>query len=508
MKGWAVLTACILTTLLSYCQTNPYLIKSQKYDFIFNPVGLFESESNGSLFVPSSTSNPVIANSGIWVAGKMPDGSLRASINLNKNITDFDYGPLSMSQSTHLDSSKWFKTWVISKDEINIHINSYKKSGYIVPPAIANWPVNPPAGYDGILAPFKDWNANGVYEPELGEAPVVEGDLNVFTVYNDYNKPRVRADSGLGVEIKHFVYMIDNPEMNQYLILNRVLVTNRNNFDIQAFKLGVYADLLLGQGDSNFVRSFPQHNAVVGYCTSKSDSFYGNNIPSFGLITLNKPLAGSIYLTTDNDLVSGFPTSAEQINNYLSGRWRNGKALTYGGNGIDASTPVRFVYSGLDDPLNHPFEWVEENSGIVPGKRNFLVAFDSINLLANLTSEYRFAYQIIPNSNHDTALIRQRVSQTQTTYLKGDLTDIRPIVKQNPIIIFPNPSQGTNEISIRSVEPVLSVTIYDMLGNVVYEFAPATQSNSVRIVPQLSSGIYCVQVETASGVRFVKQSVN
>ncbi|MCO6495421.1 MAG: T9SS type A sorting domain-containing protein [Bacteroidetes bacterium] len=496
---------------MSFAQNNPFQIKSPKMDFNLSPNGLYIAQPSASVFFPTSSLNPIISNSGIWYSGRMPDNKVRASINLDNSLSDFTFGPLSMSQSENLDSVKWFKTWVITKSEIQTHLNKYKEPGYSVPDNIKNWPVNPPPNYDGILTPFADWNGNGLYEPELGEAPVVEGDLNVFAVYNDYRSNRIRLDSGLGVEIKHFAYIIFNPEINQFLILNRVLLTNRNNFDIHSFKLGLYAELLLGEGTSNFIKSFPKQNAITGYNMNVSDSFYGNHIPAVAFISLNRDLAGTMYLSHDNNPITGYPESVEQINNYLSGKWKNGKSLTYGGNGIDGSTLTRFVYPGGGDPDNHQFEWVEENSGSTPGKRSALIVFDSILFKQNSTEEFRFAYQIIPDVNNDTTLIKEHIIQTQTLYGNGELTNIFDIhnAKQR-IQIYPNPISFNSEVFVQSEYSILSLLIRDLTGRIVFSSHYNDQSRKklIGINPKLKKGIYLIQLTTSYGLTHAKLLVN
>ncbi|MCK9480751.1 MAG: T9SS type A sorting domain-containing protein [Bacteroidia bacterium] len=494
------LLVCVLfvCSLAANGQQNNTFVQSPKLDFHFTPLGRFSNDSVG-MFFPSSSLKPVIANTGILVAGRVQSGELRASMNTD-NATDFTYGPLDISFTFTPDSAQWNKSWMISKSAILNHIQSYKKPGYVLPDEIKHWPINPPAGFEGILAPFIDWNSNGVYEPDLGESPVVEGDINVFAVYHDYKKNRTRADSGLGIEVKHFAYLITQPETNQYLILNRMLVTNKNTNTINGFKLGVCSDLILGGGNTNFVRSYPEHNAMVGFNAVGSDSIYGNNIPAFAIITLNRKLAGTMYLTTDDDVVTGYPTTNEQIQHYLSGKWRNGKALTYGGNGVDGSTSVRYVYPGLEDKNNHPFNWLESNSGSISGKRSLLLVFDSMNLASQATVEYRFAFQLIPGANNDSALIKQSIEETLLRYGNGDLTNVSQIIHKTECKVFPMPIQSNEAFIIESFNPINSIQIFDVTGRMVYNNEMQSLETSFQCSPALQPGIYSIRIATTTGL--------
>ena len=77
------------------------------------------------------------------------------------------------------------------------------------------------------LAPYVDVNFDGVYSPELGEYPNIDGDQAIFWVYND--KGNIHTESGgdaIGVEIQALAFGFQtNDEIND-MTFYRYKVTN------------------------------------------------------------------------------------------------------------------------------------------------------------------------------------------------------------------------------------------------------------------------------------------
>jgi hypothetical protein len=53
----------------------------------------------------------------------------------------------------------------------------------------------------------------------------------------------------------------------------------------------------------------------------------------------------------------------------MEGKWKSGKGLTFGSNGMDNNLSSKFVYSGQTDPENSTVNW--EETGL-PGQRSML----------------------------------------------------------------------------------------------------------------------------------------
>ena len=72
---------------------------------------------------------------------------------------------------------------------------------------------------------------------------------------------------------------------------------------------------------------------------------------------------------------------------------------------------------------------------------------------------------------------------------------------QNGIKVFPNPSTG--ELLVNSADPVVSIQIYDLLGNLWYLSEPDSKHTTVSNL-HFPSGIYFITLATASSIHTKK----
>jgi hypothetical protein len=486
---------CFFVYLLSYAPSMGQafnFLESQKLKQGIQSNGVLfqDKESKAAFFFPAQSQNPLVKFSGIWVSATDTNSISRASILKNNNENDFTYGPLSIT-APKVDS-QWDRVSILKQNTIEDHILRFKESGYVADENILNWPCNAPFLSGNILASFVDWNANLIYEPLLGEYPILSGNQSAYLVYNDWHANRTAITSSpIGVEIKHEVYTKENIPNLLHSSFHRVLVTNKNNINFKALKLGIYLESNIGEGQSEFVRSLPSQNSVLIYSTKQTDSFYGAQIPAVVVQFLSAPLAGSIYLTQDNDLVTGMPQNVEEVNNLLSGRWTNGKRLTYGGNGVDGSNQARFIYPGLEDDENQQFDWTEEKSGNLPGVRNVLLRFDSLSVASNQTKEFIFVYHIIEDFKvAEMGKLKDFLNTVDSLFDKGGITKTQATPRPD-IRIYPNPLQQGQEIHLEGLQNT-SISVYQSDGKLVKEMEVKNSVSSVKL--NLKPGIYWFKV--------------
>ncbi|MBK8414466.1 MAG: hypothetical protein IPL22_08125 [Bacteroidetes bacterium] len=55
----------------------------------------------------------------------------------------------------------------------------------MVPTNIADWLVSIHL-FSRVLAPFADFNSNGIYDPQNGDYPYILGDESIYSIFNDY----------------------------------------------------------------------------------------------------------------------------------------------------------------------------------------------------------------------------------------------------------------------------------------------------------------------------------
>lgn len=434
--------------------------------------------------------------SGIWICATDTNSFVRASILKNNSENDFTYGPLSL-QEPEVDF-QWDRVSILKQNTIEDHILRYKESGYSPDDNIFNWPCNAPFSSRNILASFVDWNSNLIYEPMLGEYPILSGNQSAYIVYNDWHANRTAIGSSpIGLEIKHEIYSKENIPYLLNSSFHRILVTNKNTINFKALKLGVYLESNIGQGSSEFIRSLPFQNSVLIYSSKQTDSIYGTQIPAIIVQFLSSPLVGSIYLTQDNDLVTGMPQNADETNNLLSGKWTNGKRLTYGGNGVDGINQARFIYPGLEDIENQQFDWTEEKSGNLPGARNVLLRFDSLSIDANQTKEYIFVYHIIEDFKiEDIDEIKLFLNSVDSLFTLGQVTSAQ-IYQRKPYTIYPNPVVKGQELYLKGLENA-RISIYHTEGLFVKEVQIQNSISSMKL--DLKPGMYWFKIHDSNGL--------
>lgn len=309
----------------------------------------------------------------MWMGGLNQNSELKLAANAYRTSgNDFFPGPVASSYNSTYDSF-YNNVWHLTRTEVEDHIANYSTTGYIVPDAIASWPANGNTGNGEAtnLAPYADLNTNNIYEPELGEHPLIRGDEALFVIYNDDRS--VHTESGgdkIGVEIHLMLYAFENngEENNDQVVFSHYEIYNRSqNNNFSSFYVSSWLDFDIGSGTDDFIGTNTAQNMIYAYNGNPIDADYGVNPPAYGYILLNEPLLHSMYYNSNFDPQSGSPVSPPQYYNYMIGRWKNGTPLL---NPSD-STLIDFIFPGDSDTLNYP-NWSEVNSGNIPSDRRML----------------------------------------------------------------------------------------------------------------------------------------
>jgi len=220
---------------------------------LISPIGQhFWNLENARFEVPKGSGKHAVFNHSLWVAGIAPSGQLHCAAEryrTNANNTsgrngDFNQGPISLTRDTTFDK-KWNRVWKVNKEEIRYHIANLDTSGYQPIEAIKNWPAHGDVslGQSANIAPFFDENNNGIYNPTMGDYPLIRGDETVFFVFNDsayYHKESVGKI--IGIEIHGMAYAFDKP--TDSLLCNTIFlhydIINKSLVDYHDFYLGLF----------------------------------------------------------------------------------------------------------------------------------------------------------------------------------------------------------------------------------------------------------------------------
>ncbi|MBO4504493.1 MAG: T9SS type A sorting domain-containing protein [Bacteroidales bacterium] len=303
--------------------------------------------------VPRGSGKTSMFSAGLWIGGRDINGQLKlAAVRFRQVGDDYWTGPLKIqgASTTQTMCIKFDKLFKITRAEVDEHISSHGTSGYVMPSSIANWPAHGDEGYSYYLAPFKDVNGNGVYDPATGDYPyydinndlcpwtedniaaaaahtlprtpedvlyygddwhnsngmiyadhVLKGDETLFWIFNDNAGAHTESSgSPIGLEIRGQAFgFATNDELNNmtfysYEIINRSTYTLTNTFFSQ------WVDPDLGYAKDDYVGCDVARG--LGYCYNGSNvdgtgqiEAYGDQPPAVGVDFFQGP-----YMDPDN----------------------------------------------------------------------------------------------------------------------------------------------------------------------------------------------------------------
>ncbi|MGC6532578.1 MAG: T9SS C-terminal target domain-containing protein, partial [Flavobacteriales bacterium] len=260
------------------------------------------------------------------------------------------------------------------------------------------------------------------------------GDQTYYWIFND--KGNIHSESQgepIGMEIRSQAFAFaTNDEINNMTFYNYTLI-NQGTQTLTNTYFGSWVESDVGGHVDDYVGCDVQRGLGYAYNGDAFDepsslSFgYGENPPAFGVDFFEGPFqdeddqdnplvedyieasdgAGIPYRgigigygdgVIDNERFgmskfvffnyqngpNGPPTTATDYYNYLTGFWKNGQRMAYGGNGLtelsgaDLSVAANYMFPGDTDPFNWGTEgvnvedWTEQTSGNPPGDRSFI----------------------------------------------------------------------------------------------------------------------------------------
>ncbi|MBU6324400.1 MAG: hypothetical protein KJS92_02840, partial [Bacteroidetes bacterium] len=340
----------------------------------------------------------------LWIGGLDDGGNLKlAAMTYRQRGSDFWPGPLDTTTAgTEPARCKAYdRIWKVSRTEMEeADANNWINPGT----GITEWPagLNRPYATSSTepksLAPFKDINGNGIYEPFQGEHPVLDNrrpisengvdrqpDMMLWFCYND--KGNIHSETQgvpIGIELHTTAFAFaTNDEVNNMTFYSTEVI-NRSFSKINQTYFGQWVDADLGNYADDYVGC--DVNRALGYCYNGDEDDegvlgYGLNPPSVGVDFFEGPrdsagnelgMGAFMYYNNDNNPINGNPDIAQEFYNLLRGRWLGGQNVTFGGNGIGGSQTTRYMFSAGTDAAFPGQCWDERSAGNRPGDRRFL----------------------------------------------------------------------------------------------------------------------------------------
>ncbi|HNI44541.1 MAG TPA: T9SS type A sorting domain-containing protein [Chitinophagales bacterium] len=466
---------------------------------------------------------------GLWLGALDDAGAFRvAASTYRQSGVDFFPGTIAADGSTS-DCSYFDRLWEVHRADIDAHVSDFAGDGTINAPiaAIMEWPgrnnpallANPDFPQDHDLAPFIDLNANGNYEPLLGDYPDVPGDQAIWCVFNDAGN--VHGETGgqaLDAEIHQLAYAFAAGGTLGNTTFYRYTITNRSNSTWHNFKQGIFVDGDLGRYTDDFVGCDVSRNMGIYYNGDGNDEGgYGTNIPLLGIKFLyNTNLNSMVYYNNDFG-ITGNPANAADYYDYLKGHWKDGSTMTYGATGtVATNTPYSYMFpsdpslpAGSIDPNTGLPAWSECSQGNTPGDRRMLLTNTLNNVPVGGTTRIDFAVIAVRDNVvypcpsfaplQSAADEIQSLFDDQLQQLGTGIHTVKNGVSPQPTLLY-DATQHQNVLHFDAT-PTLpyQVQISNVNGQTVASYRNQSTQNLGIEQNNLPNGIYFYHVSNAQG---------
>lgn len=461
---------------------------------IINSNGNFFNKGEASgFYFPKNTPKTTIFTSNLWIGGYDDNEELHIAgqkygnngfYSITPNV-DFSFGPVSTDSSIQF-YILYDKVWKINKSDIDYHIIHYNDPNYIIPQSIAYWPAHGrmDQGEMWILAPFVDTDNNNMYNPENGDYPKIRGDQAVFFMLNDQRLTHGSGGQKLGVQLNCMAYSYDTP--NAPYLYNTVFmhfdIYNRSTNNYHDLYIGTFADFDIGYAEDDYIGCDTVRNMCYGYNGDLIDgaglpSHYVANPPIQGLVSLNNPMSGFTNFS-NNNTPNGDPITAIEYYYYLTGRFKDGTYVQYGGNGFQTggiNTPFMFPGNPAIMDLSY-FNWTEYNVGNAPFDRRGIMSNGPFTLNAGQNMYYDIAFPVIMTTNNEYMNIsglQSMVDSIQTFYnnmnyvLDTTNTQVEAFTSHLSALIAPNPNNGQFTCYLNFIPDNTQIEFYNALGQLI-----------------------------------------
>lgn len=491
--------------------------------YLFNDV---INNTSGYEIGPGSGLNTLYSTS-LILGGRDVNGQLKMAMSGNPNFgIDFNSGPYASTgnYSDSLYQSNWSGTYTICKQDIddfrfwwecqNLGMSELGDCSTATAPSsyvlylIYNYPAhgNIANGESYYLAPFFDNDADGTYNPDNGDYPLIQrGCCMSYLIFNDVAGVHTYSNSDpIGVEVHMILYQYNS--FQEYLhnaTFLDVKVINKSTQTLYDFATSLYVDPDLGNYSDDMVGCDSTLNLSYVYNGDSFDEDNGGNLgfgqspPAFGIVELTEGLSSHISNTN--------PNGTNEIYNSMLGLKPDGSSYL-----DEFGMPTKFVFH--DDP-NISGGFSQYGQGLPPGDQRFFTNTITPVLTPGDTVQRSFAFIYAEGTDNlnsasnlfaIAAQVRQFYDNESTIACEGGVWNVNEIEQGNDFTIYPNPASGPFSIELSSFQGGVDLSVVDMLGNEHYQ--QRVSGKTVTINKELSAGVYLI-VLTDGMDRVAKQLV-
>lgn len=529
---------------------------------------------NGGLFeLPEySYETSFMQLGGLWLAGfSGPSGYAGAHQLYDEGEkSDFIPGILTdLSEDNELVPIEGFnRIWRVNRADIEAHIKDYQEDSKITNPipSIYRWPGrgNPHSPeYNGLaipeyryeMAPFWDENFDGIYNPDDGDFPAIEGrsgfllpfpDEMLWFSFHDYHSNRLTNTPPLAVEVHCLVFGYNCSEgeaLDNTIFVNYTLI-NKSPARLDSLYAGLFLDFSVGCPEDDYLGTIAETGTVYAY---NADSFdgpcpgataYGYEPPVVSCTMFEELIVtdaareepiDTLFLRPFTHIMplpgpgetappaQAFPVSPLGFYRYLTGRWRDGTPLYFGGNGFQSSNlEVPYIFPGLP---TEPWTWTEKSAQRPPGYRRAIASSGHFRLSPRGVNRFTVGFTLHPcfgcfpegdsegfgKVHYDINQIKYFLdSYTETPFpCRRPIPPIEPLPSLPPEIrVGPNPVREQACIFALHA-PAYWYRIFNLHGQLIYE-ANQPVGTHVFSVSNWQHGVYILQAAIGGEVLTTK----
>ncbi|MBL0310465.1 MAG: hypothetical protein IPP77_12555 [Bacteroidetes bacterium] len=378
--------------------------------------------------VPKGSDLHAIFAGSIWITGLDDGNNLKcAAVRYRQNGNDFWPGPLDNSASTdRATCSRFDRHFNVYGRDIAAAQTAFLQKGSAttladIPRGLLGWPakgnqylatdptlVGQTFNINENLAPFKDADGDGIYDPVKGDYPVIPcpsgdpiayGDQMVFWVFNDAGNIHTESNGqAIGVQVNALAFGFQTTDEIDNMTFYKYEITNKSTNKLNQTYISQWVDPDLGCFNNDkigcdTVRSLGIcYNGTTPDPDCQQENGYGTQLPIVGFDFFEGPISDSgqqlglssfVYFTNGAVFSQQDPGSAAQYRNYQTGFWNDGTPFTTGGTGYNSGgAPTKFLFPG--NPSD-PDSWSECQKAVSeilqPADRRFVQTSGPFTLL-------------------------------------------------------------------------------------------------------------------------------
>lgn len=478
---------------------------------IVSDIGIFFNDPANSMAgyeVPAGSGTKSLYTASMWFGGLDVNGQLKMAIPTYYPGQDMWPGSITIGSAEAIVPNPLGQTlWIVSKAQIEDHINNFQSPGYVIPGDILNWPAhgNTAQGQAYFLAPYIDLTGNGIYEPADGDYPCIKGDKAVYTIVNDSENVHASNSDPIGLEVHYMFYQFSSEPGLEEITFIDAHVINRGSQSLTDFTSTFFVDPDLGNYGDDFMGSDSTRNLMYAYNSDNFDESnggnlgYGSNPPAIGIVCLSNSVDKIGTFTNGVGQPFSDPSSPPQYYDIMRGNWTNGMDWT-DNNGQATS----FMYNG--DP-NNAAAWSEITALNPGGDRRMLMSVNGNGDVLPPFEEFDLSYAVVYGRGADylasvdelfqvTDFVQNYYNSLNTScpYASLGLSEL----EAESVGVYPNPSNGTFVLDSKDQEGIGTATLLDMSGRIIAEQA-LVFGGKVDFVTNASPGVYVIRVTSGRG---------